>query len=61
LACLLPSTIFTLLAVIKGIRSIKRKEKGFIYNLIAVIGSTTIIVLWVYWVFELYTIYRAFN
>jgi hypothetical protein len=61
IVCLLASQLFVWMAVIKGIGSIKRKENGSIYNLIAVIGSVSIIILAMYWTFTLYTLYQWLN
>jgi hypothetical protein len=49
IVCLLVSQLFAWMAVIKGIRLNKKKEKGFALNLAAIIGSSVIILLFVYW------------
>ncbi len=42
---LLLSFLFALRGAIRGVKDIKRKESSFIYNLIAIIGSTLILCL----------------
>jgi len=43
------SFIFSFLAVTKGVKKIKSKENSFIYNLIAIIGSTIILIIISFW------------
>jgi hypothetical protein len=44
----LTSLLFSLLAVIKGIRLFRRKENGLALNLVAIIGSSLIILFFIY-------------
>ena len=54
------SLLLALSAVIKGVRQIKRKENGFIYNLIAIIGSILILILLIFWGALLLSLYTGF-
>jgi hypothetical protein len=49
LVCLCASQLFVWVALIKGFRLVRMKERGFALNLITIIGSSIIILLFIYW------------
>ena len=60
-ACLFLSALFSLFALIKGIRLIRKKENSFILSLVSVIGSSVIIVLFINWAYSLLRLLYSFN
>jgi len=54
---LLISFVFSVLAAVKGVREIKNKENSFIYNLIAIIGSTLILMFFIFWAVLIISLY----
>jgi hypothetical protein len=56
LVCFLLSFVFALLAVIKGVKEIKIKENSFVFNLIAILGSTLILIISIFWTILLLTL-----